>query len=81
MYYKLEIGEKVIIKIDVLNNINNINGSNNDLIRKFLGLIQEEEIAEIKKLNNEYDIGGKQIKELVLNFDDLTGFTLLDAEK
>ena len=39
MYYKLEIGEKVIIKIDVLNNINNINGSNNDLIRKFLGLI------------------------------------------
>ena len=38
-YYKLEIGGKVIIEIDVLNNINNINGSNNDLIRKFLGLI------------------------------------------
>ena len=38
-------------------------------------------MAKIIKLNNEYNIDGKQTKEIVLNFDDLTGFTLLDAEK
>ena len=38
-------------------------------------------MAKIIKLNNEYNIDGKQTKEIVLNFDDLTGFSLLDAEK
>ena len=38
-YYKLEIDGKKIIEIDVLNNVNYMNGSDNSLIRKFLGLL------------------------------------------
>lgn len=38
-YYKLVIGGKTVIEIDVLNNISNINGASNDLLRKFLGMI------------------------------------------
>ena len=37
-YYKLEIGGKVIVEIDVLNNVNYVNGSSNNLVRRFLGL-------------------------------------------
>lgn len=38
-YYKLSIGNKVIVEIDVLNNINSIHGIKNNLVRKFLGLV------------------------------------------
>nr|DAM38068.1 MAG TPA: tail tube protein [Caudoviricetes sp.] len=38
-YYKLTIGGKTIVEIDVLNNISNINGAGNSLLRRFLGLI------------------------------------------
>ena len=38
-YYKLEIGGKVIVEIDVLNNVNYVNGSSNNLVRRLLGLI------------------------------------------
>lgn len=38
-YYKLTIEGKTIIEIDVLNNISNVNGSINETIRKFLGMI------------------------------------------
>ena len=38
-YYKLTIGGKTIIEIDVLNNISNINGATNSKLRRYLGLI------------------------------------------
>ena len=38
-YYKLTIGGKTIIEIDVLNNISNINGQSNNILRKFLGML------------------------------------------
>ena len=38
-YYSLNISGKNLVKIDVLNNISNINGTTNDKIREFLGLI------------------------------------------
>lgn len=38
-YYSLNIAGKNVVEIDVLNNISNINGTTNDKIREFLGLI------------------------------------------
>lgn len=38
-------------------------------------------MAEIVKLNNKYNISGRETEEIVLNFDELTGFSLLEAEK
>lgn len=38
-YYELKINDKEIVKIDVLNNISNINGETNNEIRKHLGII------------------------------------------
>ena len=37
-YYKLEIGGKTVIEIDVLNNVNVIHGLANEAIRRYLGL-------------------------------------------
>ncbi|HEY4534281.1 MAG TPA: phage major tail tube protein [Fusobacterium sp.] len=37
-YYKLTVGEKTLVEIDVLNNINSIHGLKNDIVRRFLGL-------------------------------------------
>lgn len=38
-FYSLDIGGKNIIEVDVLSNVAKINGSTNDLIRKFLGML------------------------------------------
>ena len=37
-YFKLEIGGKTVIEIDVLNNVNVIHGLANQTVRKYLGL-------------------------------------------
>lgn len=37
-YYKLEINGKVILEIDILNNITNLHGVKNDAVRQLMGL-------------------------------------------
>ena len=37
-------------------------------------------MAEIVKLNNKYNISGRETEVIVLNFDELTGFSLLEAD-
>ncbi len=37
-YFKLEIGGKTVVEIDVLNNVNVIQGLANQAVRKYLGL-------------------------------------------
>lgn len=38
-------------------------------------------MAEIVKLKKEYKISGKNLKEVVLDFDTMTGVDMLEAEK
>ena len=38
-YYKLTIGGRTVIELDVFNRISNVNGKTNDTIRRILGLL------------------------------------------
>ena len=38
-YYKLTIGGRTVVELDVFNRISNVNGKTNDTIRRILGLL------------------------------------------
>lgn len=38
-YYKLTIGGRTVVELDVFNRISNVNGKTNDIIRRILGLL------------------------------------------